>query len=238
MSKTASSTGEKIEETKQEQKKEPQEEPKIKARKGARVEPKVESKVEPKEEPKEEPKVEAKEEPKVEAKEEPKVEVKEEPKVESKVEPKVEVKEEPRVEPPKELKMQPEDKGKGDKKQEIIKAIEGMNVLELSELVKDLEDRFGVEAAAAFPVGIQAPGPGGEAAAKEEKTEFDVMLTEVGNKKIQVIKEVRKMTSLGLKEAKDLVEQAPKPVKQGVNKEEALKIKETLEAVGAKVEVK
>ena len=210
MSKTASSTGEKIEETKQEQKKEPQEEPKIKARKGAKVEPKVKSK--------EEPKVEAKEEPKVEAKEEPKVE--------------------PRVQPPKELKMQPQDKGKGDKKQEIIKAIEGMNVLELSELVKDLEDRFGVEAAAAFPVGIQAPGPGGEATAEEEKTEFDVMLSEVGNKKIQVIKEVRKMTSLGLKEAKDLVEQAPKPVKQGVNKEEALKIKETLEAVGAKVEVK
>ncbi len=111
-------------------------------------------------------------------------------------------------------------------------------MLELSELVKDLEDRFGVEAAAVSPVGIQAPSPGGEAAAKEEKTEFDVMLSEVGNKKIQVIKEVRKMTSLGLKEAKDLVEQAPKPVKQGVNKEEALKIKETLEAVGAKVEVK
>lgn len=198
MSKTASSTGEKIEETKQEQKKEPQEEPKIKARKGAKVEPKVESKVEIKKEPKKEP----------------------------------------RVEPPKELKMQPEDKGKGDKKQEIIKAIEGMNVLELSELVKDLEDRFGVEAAAVSPVGIQAPGPGGEAAAEEEKTEFDVMLSEVGNKKIQVIKEVRKMTSLGLKEAKDLVEQAPKPVKQGVNKEEALKIKETLEAVGAKVELK
>lgn len=198
MSKTASSTGEKIEETKQEQKKEPQEEPKIKARKGAKVESKVE----------------------------PKVEVKEEPK------------EEPKVEPEKELKVQPEDKGKGDKKQEIIKAIEGMNVLELSELVKDLEDRFGVEAAAVSPVGIQAPGPGGEAAAEEEKTEFDVMLSEVGDKKIQVIKEVRKMTSLGLKEAKDLVEQAPKPVKQGVNKEEALKIKETLEAVGAKVEVK
>jgi len=194
MSKTASSTGEKIEETKQEQKKEPQEEPKIKARKGAKVEPKVESKVE--------------------------------------------IKEEPKVEPAKELKVQPQGKGKGDKKQEIIKAIEGMNVLELSELVKDLEDRFGVEAAAVSPVGIQAPGPGGEAAAEEEKTEFDVMLSEVGDKKIQVIKEVRKMTSLGLKEAKDLVEQAPKPVKQGVNKEEALKIKETLEAVGAKVEVK
>ena len=236
MSKTASSTGEKIEETKQEQKqkqkqkKEPQEEPKIKARKGAKVEPKVESKVE------------IKEEPKVEPKEEPRVEAKEEPKEESKVEPKVEVREEPKkepkVEPAKELKVQPQDKGKGDKKQEIIKAIEGMNVLELSELVKDLEDRFGVEAVAVSPVGIQAPGPGGEAAAEEEKTEFDVMLSEVGNKKIQVIKEVRKMTSLGLKEAKDLVEQAPKPVKQGVNKEEALKIKETLEAVGAKVEVK
>ena len=111
-------------------------------------------------------------------------------------------------------------------------------MLELSELVKDLEDRFGVEAAAVSAVGIQAPGPGGEAAAEEEQTEFDVILSEMGNKKIQVIKEVRKMTSLGLKEAKDLVEQAPKPVKQGINKEEALKIKETLEAVGAKVEVK
>jgi len=222
MSKTASSTGEKTEEAKQQQKKEPQEEPKIQARKGAKVEPKVEVK----EEPKKEPRIEVKEEAKVQSKVEPKVEVREEPK------------KEPKVEPAKELKVQPEDKGKGDKKQEIIKAIEGMNVLELSELVKELEDRFGVEAAAVSPVGIQAPGPGGEAAAEEEKTEFDVMLSEVGDKKIQVIKEVRKMTSLGLKEAKDLVEQAPKPVKQGVNKEEALKIKETLEAVGAKVEVK
>jgi large subunit ribosomal protein L7/L12 len=125
-----------------------------------------------------------------------------------------------------------------EKKQEIIKAIEGMNVLELSELVKELEDRFGVKAAAVSPVGIQAPSAGGEAAVEEEKTEFDVILSEVGSKKIQVIKEVRKVTSLGLKEAKDLVEQAPKPVKQGVSKEEALKIKESLEAVGAKLEVK
>lgn len=135
-------------------------------------------------------------------------------------------------------KREPKRKEKGDKKQEIIRAIEGMNVLELSELVKELEDRFGVKAAAVSPVGIQAPSAGGEAVAEEEKTEFDVILNEVGSKKIQVIKEVRKTTSLGLKEAKDLVEQAPKPVKQGVGKEEALKIKETLEAVGAKVEVK
>ena len=110
-------------------------------------------------------------------------------------------------------------------------------MLELSELVKELEDRFGVTAAAVSPVGIQAPSAG-EAAVEEEKTEFDVILSEVGSKKIQVIKEVRKVTSLGLKEAKDLVEGAPQPVKQGVSKEEALKIKEILEAVGAKLEVK
>ncbi|TET43871.1 50S ribosomal protein L7/L12 [Candidatus Aerophobetes bacterium] len=112
-----------------------------------------------------------------------------------------------------------------------------MNVLELSELVGELEDRFGVKAAAVSPVGIQAPSAG-EAAVEEEKTEFDVILSEVGSKKIQVIKEVRKVTSLGLKEAKDLVEGAPQPVKQGVSKEEALKIKGILEAVGAKLEVK
>lgn len=126
-------------------------------------------------------------------------------------------------------------KVKVDKKEEVIKAVEGMNVLELSELIKGLEDRFGVEAAA--PQVISQVAPSGEKK-EEEKTEFEVVLSEMGSKKIQVIKEVRKLTSLGLKEAKDLVEQAPKPVKQGVSKEEAQKIKETLEAVGAKVELK
>ena len=126
-------------------------------------------------------------------------------------------------------------KVKVDKKEEVIKAIEGMNILELSELIKGLEDRFGVQAAA--PQVVSQVAPSGEKK-EEEKTEFDVVLSEIGSKKIQVIKEVRKLTSLGLKEAKDLVEQAPKPVKQAVSKEEAQKIKETLEAVGAKVELK
>lgn len=121
------------------------------------------------------------------------------------------------------------------KKDEIIKAISQMNVLELSNLVKELREEFGIEALAT-PIVAQAPGaPEKE---EEEKTEFDVILSEMGSKKIQVIKEVRKLTSLGLKEAKDLVEQAPKPIRENVAKEEALKIKETLEAVGAKVEIK
>ena len=121
------------------------------------------------------------------------------------------------------------------KRDEIIKAIGQMNVLELSNLVKELREEFGIEALAT-PIVAQASGaPEKE---EEEKTEFDVILSEMGSKKIQVIKEVRKLTSLGLKEAKDLVEQAPKPVKEKVLKEEALKIKETLEAVGAKVEIK
>ncbi len=121
------------------------------------------------------------------------------------------------------------------KKDEIIKAIGQMNVLELSNLVKELREEFGIEALAA-PIVAQASGaPEKE---EEEKTEFDVILSEMGSKKIQVIKEVRKLTSLGLKEAKDLVEQAPKPIRENVVKEEALKIKETLEAVGAKVEIK
>ena len=122
------------------------------------------------------------------------------------------------------------------KKDEIIKAIRQMNVLELSNLVKELREEFGVEALAA-PIVAQASGTP-EKEEEEEKTEFDVILSEMGSKKIQVIKEVRKLTSLGLKEAKDLVEQAPKPIRENVAKEEALKIKETLEAVGAKVEIK
>jgi len=121
------------------------------------------------------------------------------------------------------------------KKDEIIKAIGQMNVLELSNLVKELRDEFGIEALATPTVAQASGAPEKE---EEEKTEFDVILSEIGSKKIQVIKEVRKLTSLGLKEAKDLVEQAPKPVREKILKEEALKIKETLEAVGAKVEIK
>ncbi len=123
-----------------------------------------------------------------------------------------------------------------DKKQTIMEAIESMTVLELSELVKALEEKFDVKAAA--PMAAMAAMPGGAAAPAEEKTSFDVILVSGGDKKIQVIKEVRGITSLGLKEAKDLVEGAPKPVKEGVNKDEAQKIKATLEGAGATVELK
>ncbi|MFZ5875796.1 MAG: 50S ribosomal protein L7/L12 [Nitrospirota bacterium] len=123
---------------------------------------------------------------------------------------------------------------------EIIKAVEAMPVLQLSELVKALEERFGVTAAA--PVAMMAaPGAaaGGAAAAAEEKTAFDVVLAAVpADKKIQVIKVVRELTNLGLKEAKDLVEAVPKPVKTGVAKEESETMKKKLEEVGAKVEIK
>lgn len=120
----------------------------------------------------------------------------------------------------------------------FIKSIEGMTVLELSDLVKALEDRFGVSAAA--PVATMAAGAGapGAGAAEEEKSVFEVVLTAAGDKKINVIKEIRALTSLGLKEAKDLVEAAPTTVKEGVLKEEAEKMKKQLEAVGAKVELK
>ncbi len=123
-------------------------------------------------------------------------------------------------------------------KDDVINFIANMSVLELSELVKELEDKFGVSAAA--PVAMAAaPAAGGEAAAAaEEQTEFDVILTGAGDKKIQVIKEVRAITGLGLKEAKALVEEAPKPVKEGVVKEEADKMKEQLEGAGATVEIK
>ncbi|MFQ5931567.1 MAG: 50S ribosomal protein L7/L12 [Nitrospiraceae bacterium] len=122
--------------------------------------------------------------------------------------------------------------------EEFIKAIESMSVLELSELVKGLEERFGVTAAA--PVAMAAaPAAGGPAAPAEEKTEFDVVLASItGEKKIQVIKVVRELTGLGLKEAKDLVEGAPKPVKTGVSKEESETMKKKLEESGAKIEVK
>src|ERR1700728_538983 len=119
--------------------------------------------------------------------------------------------------------------------QKIVDDLSSLTVLEASELAKLLEEKWGVSAAAAVAV---AAGPAAAAPVVEEKTEFTVVLAAVGEKKIEVIKEVRAITGLGLKEAKDLVEGAPKPVKEGVNKEEAAKIKATLEKVGAKVELK
>jgi large subunit ribosomal protein L7/L12 len=121
--------------------------------------------------------------------------------------------------------------------QKIVDDLSTLTVLEAAELAKLLEEKWGVSAAAAVAVAA-GPAAGAAAPAAEEKTEFTVVLTAVGDKKIEVIKEVRAVTGLGLKEAKDLVEGAPKPVKEGVNKEEAAKIKATLEKVGAKVELK
>jgi large subunit ribosomal protein L7/L12 len=121
-------------------------------------------------------------------------------------------------------------------KEEIIDAIGGMTVLELSDLIKAIEVKFDVKAAA--PVAMAAPAAGGAVAAAEEKTEFNAVLTGVGDKKIQVIKVVRAITGLGLKEAKDLVDAAPKVVKEAIPKDEADKIKKELEEVGATVEVK
>ncbi len=124
--------------------------------------------------------------------------------------------------------------------QQVIDYIKGISVLELSQLVKALEKELGVSAAAAMPVMMAggAPAAGGAAAPAEEKTEFTVVLTDVGDKKINVIKVVREVTSLGLKEAKDLVESAPKPVKEAVPKDEAEAIRKKFEEVGAKVEIK
>ncbi|MES1255736.1 MAG: 50S ribosomal protein L7/L12 [Acidobacteriota bacterium] len=123
--------------------------------------------------------------------------------------------------------------------QQVVEYIKGISVLELSQLVKTLESELGVSAAAAMPVMAMAGGAaGGAAAPAEEKTEFTVSLTEVGTNKINVIKVVREITSLGLKEAKDLVESAPKPVKEAVSKDEAATIKKKFEEVGAKVEIK
>ncbi len=125
-------------------------------------------------------------------------------------------------------------------KEELISAIEQMSVLDLADLVKALEERFGVSAAAPMMMGAM-PGASAEAATAEpveEQTEFTVMLTEIGPNKIQVIKAVRELTSLGLKEAKDLVEAAPKAVKEGITKEDAAKAKSKLEDAGAKAEVK
>ena len=121
-------------------------------------------------------------------------------------------------------------------KQDVIDFIANMTVLELSELIKELEEKFGVSAAA--PVAMAAAAARAEAAAAEEKTEFDVILTSAGDQKIKVIKEVRAITSLGLKEAKDLVEGVPSPVKEGVSKDEAAAIKAQIEGAGGTVEIK
>ena len=122
-------------------------------------------------------------------------------------------------------------------KQEILDAIGSMTVLELSQLIKDMEDKFGVSAAAAVAVAAPAAG-GGAAAAAEEKTEFTVMLLAAGENKVNTIKAVREVTGLGLKEAKDLVDGAPKPIKEGINKADSESIKKKMEEAGAKVEVK
>jgi large subunit ribosomal protein L7/L12 len=121
-------------------------------------------------------------------------------------------------------------------KDEVVSFIDSMTVLEMSEFVKELEEKYGVTAAAPAAA-VAVPAGGGEAAA-EEKTEFDVILAAAGDKKIQVIKEVRTITGLGLKDAKDLVEAAPKAIKEGVKKEEAEEIKKKVEAAGGSVEVK
>jgi len=122
-------------------------------------------------------------------------------------------------------------------KDDVLEFISNMSVLELSELVKEMEEKFGVSAAA--PMAMAAmPAAGDGGAAEEEQTEFDVILETFGDKKINVIKEVRALTGLGLKEAKALVEEAPKPVKEGIAKEEAEKVKEQLEGAGAQVSVK
>jgi large subunit ribosomal protein L7/L12 len=120
--------------------------------------------------------------------------------------------------------------------EEVIDFLSNLSVLEISKLVKALEEKWGVSAAA--PVAVAAAPAAAAAAPVEEKTEFDVILTDIGTNKIGVIKEVRAITGLGLKDAKDLVESAPKPVKQGVSKDEAAKLKEQIEKAGAKVEVK
>lgn len=123
-------------------------------------------------------------------------------------------------------------------KEEVVSFIENMTVLELSQFVKELEDKFGVVAAAPVAVAVGGPAEGDGGAGEEEQTLFDIILTDFGDKKIQVIKEVRTITSLGLKEAKALVDEAPKPVKEQISKEEAEEIMQKLQAVGASAEVK
>lgn len=131
-----------------------------------------------------------------------------------------------------------EEKKLDKKVEEAVKVIETMTALQLSDLVKTLEDKFGVQAAMPVAAVAAAPGATGAAGAEEEKSTFNVVLVNAGTNKIQVIKEVRAATNLGLKEAKDLVEAAPKPVKENIPKEEAEQLKKKLEAVGAKVELK
>ena len=125
-------------------------------------------------------------------------------------------------------------------KEQVIDWLSGQSVIEIADLVKELEEKWGVSAAAPAAVAVAAPAGGGdgEGGAAEEKTEFDVILAEQGGNKIAVIKEVRAITGLGLKEAKELVEGAPKPVKEGVSKDEAEEISKKLEAAGAKAEIK
>lgn len=138
-----------------------------------------------------------------------------------------------------EEKMETKETAKSEAVVEIINKVEKLTVLELADLIKALEDKFGVSAAAPVAIQAAAPSQGGAAAAQEEEqTEFDVILKDVGANKIKVIKEVRTATGLGLKESKDLVEGAPKPVKEKVDKKEAESLKEKLEAAGATVEIK
>jgi large subunit ribosomal protein L7/L12 len=177
------------------------------------------------------------EEKKVEEPEEKKIE---EPKEKKAEEPKEKKVEEPKAKKPSKSKETSSTGAKAMTKEDIIAVVKDMTVLELADLVKALEDEFGVTAA---PVAVAAPAAAGTpagaaAAAEEEKSEFTVILKEIGENKINVIKAVREVTTLGLKEAKDLVESAPKPVKEGVNKDEAAATKKKLEEAGAKVEVK
>jgi large subunit ribosomal protein L7/L12 len=123
-------------------------------------------------------------------------------------------------------------------KEDVIEFISNMSVLELSELIKEFEEKFGVSAAAPVAVAAVGAGPAAGEAPAEEKTEFDVILASAGDQKIKVIKEVRAITSLGLKDAKAMVDSAPQPIKEGVTKEEADEIKEKIEAVGGSVEIK
>ena len=123
-------------------------------------------------------------------------------------------------------------------KDDVVEFISGMSVLELSEFITELEEKFGVSAAAPVAVAAAGAAPADAGAAAEEQTEFDAVLTAVGDQKIKVIKEVRAITSLGLKEAKELVESAPQAIKEGVSKDEANEIKEKIEAVGGSVELK
>jgi len=123
-------------------------------------------------------------------------------------------------------------------REDVMSWIEGASIIEINDLVKELEEKFGISAAAAAPVAVVAGAPGAGAAEEEEKTEFDVILNSYGDKKINVIKAVREVTSLGLREAKELVEAAPKAIKEGVTKEEAEEIRKKFEEAGAQVEVK